>query len=112
MHKIYLGADFPTIPDIEFDPELQYDSLEINFDLDTIEENIHHDCLYDDKEYIYLTIKFFTRSKKDEKIKSFINSFHKSVEERDEFFILNREIYVIEMISDGIRKFRTAKRNK
>lgn len=112
MHRVYLGAEFPALPDIEIDPELQYDTLEIDYDLDTTEENIHHDCLHDDKEYAYQTIKFFTRSKKDEKIKSFINSFHKSDEERDGFFILNREISVIEVISEGIRKFRTVKRNK
>ena len=110
MHRIHLGAEFPALPDIEIDPELQYNTLEIDYGLDTAEEINHHDCLHDDKEYIFKTIKFFSKSKKDDKIKSYINSFHKSEAERDGFYILNREISVIELISDGIRKFRTVKK--
>ena len=58
------------------------------------------------KKNIFYTIKYFSRSKKDDYIRNYINASHKTFEERDGFFIKNKEISVIQLIEDGITKFQ------
>lgn len=60
-------------------------------------ENEHND-FNSEKEYAVQTITFFSKSKDEDKIREYVNSKHIKIEDRDSFFILNREVSVIELI--------------
>ena len=79
MHRLYLGAVFPTFEPININTELQYDSIKLDIDVIPIEENnSESDCMQDEKEYAFRTIRFFSRYKNEEKIREYVNLHHKS----------------------------------
>lgn len=62
--------------------------------------------------FIFRTIKFFSRYKKEEAIRDYVNKSFKSEEDRIGFYIRNVEISIIEIIEEGIFYFTDLKQKE
>ena len=96
-----MGAEFPELLKLDVNLELQYETLVIDpFPDLTVEVADERDDLYFEKEYAVDTIKLFTKCKDEDKIREYVNSKIKRFEDRDGFFILNREVSLIDLIEE------------
>ena len=106
-HRLFLGAEFPNLPELIIQQNLQYDQLEIEIDIEqTVELFQSNDYFSLEKEFIFRTIKRFCKSKKDDEIRNYINSEYKDFEQRESYYINNQEVSIIQLFENGIYIFK------
>ena len=101
-HRLYLGATFPDIPELNIVRNNQYEKLEIRINLMPTEEvEVLKTKEELEKEYICETIKFFTHCRDEAAIVEFVNAHYQPAQA----YVLNESQQVIELISEGVRTF-------
>lgn len=95
------------MPELIIQQNLQYDQLEIEIDIEqTVELFQSNDYFSLEKEFIFRTIKRFSKSKKDNEIRNYINSEYKDFEQREGYYINNQEVSIIQLFENGIYIFK------
>ena len=106
-YRLFLGEDFPSLPELTMTTDLQYDQLHIEIDIEqTVEMPQNNEYFYLEKEYSFQTIKRFSKCKTDDEIRNFVNQKYINFEEREGIYINGREISIIQLIEDGILLFK------
>ena len=101
-HRLYLGATFPDIPELNIVRNNQYENLERRINLMPPEEDEVLKTKEElEKEYICETIKFFTHCRDEAVIVEFVNVHYQPAQA----YVLNESQQVIELISEGVRTF-------
>ena len=106
-HRLSLGTQFPDlqIPDLEI--SLYYNDLIIDYQIDDSKDITEKEnTVYDEKKYVLKQIKFFSGSKKDNEIIKYIASNYKPSSERDGFYIRSKDVFLIQLIENGILQFK------
>mgnify|MGYP001097066935 CR=1 FL=1 len=61
-------------------------------------------------QYVFQQIKNFSHSKRDKENKKFVEESHSKIDDQDLFFIRNQRVSMIQLIEEGIQKFKQIKK--
>lgn len=103
-----VGAEFDDLPEIKLTLNSQYEKLTIEY---LFSQNLSLPPQDDDeKQYVIRTIKHFSRYKKEDEIREFVNLHNDDSNEI--FFINNQPVSQIQLIEEGIYYFKQLKANQ
>ena len=109
IHRLALGVQFPSLPQIDLNINFQYQTFEVHEEEeDEDEDNI--DPTQDQMQYVFQQIKNFSHSKRDKENKKFVEESHSKIDDQDLFFIRNQRVSMIQLIEEGIQKFKQIKK--
>ena len=107
-HRVLLGANFPSTPKIQPKIHQQWDKLEVKYNfIQNENEVIQEDP--NDKQYIVDQIKRFSKYKKVDDIKNYVD---RNFSINDNKFIDQKPVSTIQLITEGVFHFSSKKKGE